>query len=281
MPPRLKFNVNNSLQNKATAKLIFAPHPDDETLACGGLINTSVARGEKSTIVFFTNGDGHSESASFLLKKSISTLNAEDFRQLGAVRKTEAECAARQLGVDKSDLVFLEYPDTRLSRLYKSERSQAMGPDASSDSVVQRLAHIIKSTNPDSIYLPAEFDAHPDHRATFWFVRDAIKQAGYSNSIFIYIVHGGDDRHWPFPRGMTPTKPIEQIQRPGNILPASAPWPPSHRIGISGSSIDAKSKALACYKSQFSNDQDREYYESFIKNEEIFWQIDPRYYPGW
>lgn len=262
--------------------LIFAPHPDDETLACGGLISASVNRGEKVRVVFLTNGDGHGEAASFLLKKNIADLDEADFDRLGLVRKAEAVKAASFLGLGKSDLMFLGYPDGRLSRLYRNESRQFVtGEPAVPGSIIARLVQIIKDTNPDRIYVPAEFDAHPDHRACFWFVRDAIKYSGYLQNIFIYVVHAGDDSRWPFPRGATPLLPIEQINHLGQTLPVDAPWPPSHRHAMNSAAVDAKCGALACYESQFIGEADREYYESFIKCEEIFWQIDPRYYPGW
>ena len=39
--------------------LVFAPHPDDETLAVGGLIHRLTKEGVPVRIVFITNGDGY------------------------------------------------------------------------------------------------------------------------------------------------------------------------------------------------------------------------------
>jgi hypothetical protein len=38
--------------------MVFAPHPDDETLAAGGLIQRVLARDGQVRVVFVTNGDG-------------------------------------------------------------------------------------------------------------------------------------------------------------------------------------------------------------------------------
>lgn len=38
--------------------LIIAPHPDDETLAAGGLIKSVLSRGGQVKVVMVTNGDG-------------------------------------------------------------------------------------------------------------------------------------------------------------------------------------------------------------------------------
>src|SRR5207247_6384648 len=39
--------------------LVFAPHPDDESLAAGGLITRLVHAGDAVRVVFVTNGDGY------------------------------------------------------------------------------------------------------------------------------------------------------------------------------------------------------------------------------
>ncbi|HEX2943304.1 MAG TPA: PIG-L family deacetylase, partial [Rhodopila sp.] len=38
--------------------LILAPHPDDESLGCGGLIATAVAAGRAPLVVILTDGAG-------------------------------------------------------------------------------------------------------------------------------------------------------------------------------------------------------------------------------
>jgi hypothetical protein len=38
--------------------LVVAPHPDDESLCCGGLIHTARSAGARVAIVWITNGDG-------------------------------------------------------------------------------------------------------------------------------------------------------------------------------------------------------------------------------
>ena len=39
--------------------LVLAPHPDDESLACGGIIQRALARGARVRIVFLTYGDNN------------------------------------------------------------------------------------------------------------------------------------------------------------------------------------------------------------------------------
>src|SRR5262245_47079726 len=42
--------------------LILAPHPDDEILGCGGIIQRAVARKQPLRVVFLTNGDFNERS---------------------------------------------------------------------------------------------------------------------------------------------------------------------------------------------------------------------------
>lgn len=59
--------------------LVFAPHPDDETLGTAGEIMRSVAAGKRVHVVIFTNGDGYPRAASQMLKKNIDELRPEDY----------------------------------------------------------------------------------------------------------------------------------------------------------------------------------------------------------
>lgn len=122
--------------------LVFSPHPDDETLCCGGTIIKAIK--EKKTVnpvrnfksnafsntfeskisngvkvVFLTNGDGFGSSASLLFKKKLEELTAKDYIQLGKERQKEAIGAGKMLGLKEDDLIFLGYPDAELSFLYE------------------------------------------------------------------------------------------------------------------------------------------------------------------
>src|SRR5512143_3590489 len=65
-PPEIRLpNAHNLLFAKKELQvpshlrlMVFAPHPDDETLGAGGLIQRVLATGGKVRVVFVTNGDG-------------------------------------------------------------------------------------------------------------------------------------------------------------------------------------------------------------------------------
>jgi LmbE family N-acetylglucosaminyl deacetylase len=81
--------------------LVLAPHPDDESLGCGGLIAACVAAGRRPLIVIVTDGTGsHPGSAAFPPSR------------LGAVRAHEARDAVTHLGLASDRVVFLHQRDT-------------------------------------------------------------------------------------------------------------------------------------------------------------------------
>src|SRR5512142_3071683 len=68
--------------------LFFSPHPDDETLAAGGLIQRVVEDEGKACVVFMTNGDGYAEGVKVFCKHPKTT--AGDFISYGLKRQDEA-----------------------------------------------------------------------------------------------------------------------------------------------------------------------------------------------
>jgi len=89
--------------------LILAPHPDDESIACAGVIQKALGAGAQVRIVYLTNGD-HNELAFIIYERRI-TLRQGEFVYLGKVRQKESLKAMKFLGLSEKDLVFLGYPD--------------------------------------------------------------------------------------------------------------------------------------------------------------------------
>ena len=80
--------------------LILAPHADDESLGCGGLIAQACAAGETVYVAILTDGTGsHPNSKAF------------PPAQLKALREQETADAVATLGLQSDRLSFLEYKD--------------------------------------------------------------------------------------------------------------------------------------------------------------------------
>ncbi|WP_419899289.1 PIG-L deacetylase family protein [Roseomonas sp. USHLN139] len=80
--------------------LVLAPHPDDESLGCGGLIAAALAAGRRLGVVFLSDGaashPGHPAAA------------------LQAMREAEARAALARLGAPDGAARFLGLPDSRV-----------------------------------------------------------------------------------------------------------------------------------------------------------------------
>ena len=125
--------------------LVIAPHPDDETIGCGGALCLHVARGDRVVVVFLTSGE----------------LGLKDLAPQKAwkVRESEAKAAARQLGIAR--LEFLRLPDWAVGEHIKKG--------------ARRLLPIIRREVPEMVYLPHPRDWHPDHQAALPLLRAALR----------------------------------------------------------------------------------------------------------
>ena len=89
--------------------LIVSPHPDDESLCCGGIIHAARSAGARVAIVWVTNGDGFKWDAMVVERKLRP--HAGTYQDLAIRRGAEARAAAAVLNVDADPLYFLGYPD--------------------------------------------------------------------------------------------------------------------------------------------------------------------------
>ena len=141
-----------------TPILVISPHPDDETIGCGGTLRKHVLKGDAVYVVFLTSGEagGHGRSA-------------EETRDL---REREARDAADILGL--TAIEFWHEPDGKL---------QATRP------VVERLRRTINKLRPSTLYVTHDREMHRDHRAAVRIVDRAVSTLdGAPPTIFLYEV---------------------------------------------------------------------------------------------
>jgi LmbE family N-acetylglucosaminyl deacetylase len=137
--------------------LILAPHPDDESLGCGGLIAACVAAARPPLVVILTDGAG-------------SHPNSHEFppNRLRAVRAQEARNAVEYLNLPPNHIVFLNQPDTATPH---------SGPGF--DAIVTQLTalmHMQKTCT--AILAPWRHDPHCDHEAASFAAAAAAERAG-------------------------------------------------------------------------------------------------------
>lgn len=139
--------------------LIIAPHPDDESIGCGGAACAHAARGDRVSAVFLTSGE-----------KGLSHLAVEEAWR---VREHEAGMAAEVLGIGSLD--FLRRPDW------------FVGQDIAGASAA--LRPVLEREDPQRIYLPHPGEWHPDHQAALPTLSRALRDSGLAVSeVLVYEV---------------------------------------------------------------------------------------------
>ncbi len=127
--------------------LVFAPHPDDEIIGCGGSLVKHINNGAHVTVVYVTSGDAGS------LRHSKE--------ELAAIREKEAKDGAQVLGIH--DLIFLNNPDGYLE-FHKQKN-------------IVEFINIIREKKPHIIYTTHPKEQHKDHATTGEIVIDATYKA--------------------------------------------------------------------------------------------------------
>src|SRR5216684_383924 len=160
--------------------MVLAPHPDDETLATGGLLQQAVSAGAAVRVLFVTDGDNNPwpQRAVERQWQIGSTARA----RWGKRRRGEALAALACLGVAADSASFLGYPDQGLTSLLL----------AGEEELLVTLADEIAAWRPTLLVTPSTQDLHPDHSALAVFVRFACARLGAHRSSLTemsYVVH--------------------------------------------------------------------------------------------
>ena len=101
--------------DSATSLLVVSPHPDDETLCCGGVIQRVAHAGGRVAVVWLTSGDA--ARIDLILRGRSLFPSTAVAHELGEQRMGEARAATMRLGVAASGQLFLGYPDGGLQAL--------------------------------------------------------------------------------------------------------------------------------------------------------------------
>lgn len=162
-----------------TRLLVVAPHPDDETLATGVLIQQVMAAGGHVRVLLLTDGDANPWPQRWLERRW--RIDAGDRQRWGRRRRVEVHRALDRLGVPSTGLLPLGWPD--LGLLARLRDDAAVTLDA--------LVAAIGAFAPNLVALPALGDRHPDHGAAHVMCRLALARRGGSVAWLAYAVHGG------------------------------------------------------------------------------------------
>jgi LmbE family N-acetylglucosaminyl deacetylase len=239
-----------------TTLLVVAPHPDDETLCCAGVIQRVARAGGRVSVVWITSGDA--ERMGLLLNDRVLFASRARARQFGARRMAEARAATALLGVPPGGQLFLGYPDgdvlelldgnpTTLRRSGTTGATRVPYADAlfpahpySGASLERDFAAVLERVRPTLILAPSLEDSHPDHRAAGLLTISAIRRGLTTAQVRFWIVHGGEG--WPSPRELLAGVPLTPAPLSRGLDPAVFPLEPAEE--------DTEVAALEAYRTQ-------------------------------
>lgn|GEM_PF-746570 len=272
-----------------TRLIVIAPHSDDETLGCGGIIRDVLAAGGQVMVVVMTNGDSFTVAAEEQFHRP--AVNSADYIQLGHVRQSETLRALKRLGLSEDKVVFFGFPDHGLSALWAENwnvrqpylskytasnhspynNSYQQGVPYAGQAVLANLGQVMSNFNPTLILAPHPDDEHSDHAATWTFVAASFiglsdKEISPKPELYTYLVHRGS---FPIPHGyrrdevLLPPRPLLQSY--------NSQWM-TYDIDAAAESI--KEQAIKEYASQLRVPIMSSLLNSFIRKNELFAKVD-------
>lgn len=129
--------------------VVIAPHADDESLGCGGLIAEACARDRPVRVVVVTDGTkSHPNSRSY------------PAHRLCVLREAETLSAVEALGLDRRHVSFLRLPDGSAPR---------SGPEV--DKAAEHIAAVATACDAGALFATWPEDPHPDHQASYAIAR--------------------------------------------------------------------------------------------------------------
>ena len=262
--------------------MVIAPHPDDESLGLGGLLQTIKAAGASVKIIYLTNGESNEVSALFYEKRPL--VLRSDFLKSGLVRKNEALSAMASIGISAKDLIFLGYPDggtlniwlkywarskpfrsffTRINKVPYAD-AYSYGHPYKGEAIVRDFERLLLSETPTHVFVTAPFDLNRDHQAAFLFFQTALydvaAQLPVLPKLHLYVVHA---HGWPSPGKYLPDAPLG--------IPPNIDWNGEvrwHSYALNREETQKKQQLILQYKSQIA--YKKNFLLSFARSNEIF-----------
>lgn len=151
--------------------VVFAPHPDDETLSCGGTIAKKLSEGYDVSVVFIT--DGRHFLSDLGISSNLTSLEIKE------IRREEAVEATKVLGIREENLLLLDFEDKTLKKHMKQFQ--------------EKIGEILKDISPEEVFFPQEKEYNVDHRATNQTIKKAIESSKLNPVQYQYIIA------WSFP----------------------------------------------------------------------------------
>lgn len=158
--------------------LVVTPHPDDETLGAGGLVQRARGAGAAVRVLRLTDGEANPWPQRWLERRWRIDVAAR--ARWAERRRAECDAALVALGLDPAaDLVALGWPDGGVTdRLFDDAAGTVTGFRA-----------VVDAFAPTHLVVPAADDRHPDHNVVPVIAALALGDGALRT--LAYRVHGG------------------------------------------------------------------------------------------
>jgi LmbE family N-acetylglucosaminyl deacetylase len=270
--------------------LVVAPHPDDEVLGAGGLIQRVLARGGTADVVLVTAGDGYPDAVRG--EAGIASPAASDFVAYGARRIAETRAALDALGGSpgRVRLAVLGFPDGSLPGLrgahwprtvpVRSPTTGATDPPYDgqvADDAAPYAGEVLRDAmtkaahgvRPTLVVLPDPLDTHGDHATVGWFALAALADARSDARVAAFLVHWPS---WP-PAWDAPAIDAAASSRGLDLPPDLPPRGGAVALALTPAELDVKRSALARHATQ--QRQMAVYLDAFVRVREPYTLLGP------
>ncbi len=147
--------------------VVIAPHPDDESLGCGGLIAAACGHGLPVRLILLSDGIGSHPNSKLYPPAGLKALRERELLESAAI-----------LGLPATTVTCLGLPDRSVP---------TSGPEF--DAAVQDVRRVIKECDASSLFVTWRHDPHCDHQAAFAIARTAV--AGLADMrLYAYPIWG-------------------------------------------------------------------------------------------
>jgi len=197
-----------SIPNKKRV-IIFSPHPDDDVISMGGTFDRLVEQGHDVHIVYQTSGNiavSNEEALKFaeiaqtlnpsskeiqkiieyLSQREKNDIDPKEVRNLkGLIRRSESYAATRYMGLDDTNVHFLDLPFYETGTIKKYNLSQQDN---------DLMCQIIEAVKPHQIYAAGDLaDPHGTHKIcldALFTALDNLKEESYINDCWVWLYRG-------------------------------------------------------------------------------------------
>jgi glucosamine-6-phosphate deaminase len=217
--------------------LIFSPHPDDDVISMGGTFDRLVEQGHEVHVAYQTSGNiavsdkealkfaeismalssdskKSKKIIDFLKKKTDRVIDSLEVLTLkGLIRKSESLAATRYLGLDDSNVHFLNLPFYETGIVKKKNLG---------NNDLDVMCKLIENIKPHQIYAAGDLaDPHGTHKVcldVLFSSLDILKKKPYMNDCWVWLYRGAWHEWEPYQIEMAVPMSPDQVLKKRNAI---------------------------------------------------------------